>query len=117
MRDDYGLPIGEYSVNKVRRTWLNALPSSQTVLGEKDITKERGPTHGPFSDNARISQGIKDLLRSGKNWGKLYPEEKEAIDQIALKLSRVTTGEIHYLDNWVDIVGYGTLARNKLSGN
>lgn len=74
------------------------------------ITTERHNTHGDFEQNARISQMIKCALRQG-----IYSDvQKEVIDMIALKLSRIASGQANHDDHWIDIIGYATLALNDL---
>lgn len=78
------------------------------------ITRERGKTHGKFSDNAEISQGIKKLMHNSPNWKLMSDEEKEALDMIALKISRICSGRPHYRDNWIDVSGYASLIEEML---
>lgn len=78
------------------------------------VTKERGKTHGNFSDNAEISQGIKRYMHNSINWETMSDEEKEALDMIALKISRICSGRPHYRDNWVDVAGYASLIEDIL---
>src|SRR6266436_1173464 len=78
---------------------------------EKLLT-DRGTTHGSFEDNARISQGLKEWMRGSQGWSKLTDVEREAMDMIALKFSRVLSGKSLEKQHWEDIVGYGQLALN-----
>ena len=38
------------------------------------------------------------------------PEQIEALDMIALKLSRILSGQANFRDHWDDIAGYAKLA-------
>ena len=82
----------------------------------KEVTKalltDRNSTHGSFEDNARISQGLKEWMRGSSGWSKLTDVEREAMDMIALKFSRVLSGKSLEKQHWEDIVGYGQLALN-----
>ncbi len=78
----------------------------------KDLLTDRGTTHGSFEDNARISQGLKEWMRGSPGWAKLTDVEREAMDMIALKFSRVLSGKSLEKQHWEDIVGYGQLALN-----
>ena len=69
---------------------------------------ERRKTHGDFGDNARISQTLKTLLRQGS--AEFSFAHKEALDMIALKLSRILSGQADFKDHWDDIAGYAKLA-------
>jgi len=83
------------------------------------ITAERGNTHGSFAQNAMISQQIKQSVRAfdGRNGTERSSIQEEAIDMIALKLSRIGSGHANHADHWVDIIGYAQLALNELQGN
>lgn len=75
----------------------------------QDLIAEREKTHGSFADNARVSQAIKDTLRTGARWQSLSTKEREAADMIAAKLARLVNGA-GTPDNMADIAGYATLA-------
>ena len=78
---------------------------------ERDpLLQERKKTHGSFEQNASISQAIKHIYHSKGH----YPAENfvycEALDMIALKLSRILSGQANFKDHWDDIAGYAKLA-------
>lgn len=75
-----------------------------------DIIIERNKTHGDFGDNARISQGLKRTFRAELGWDLLTDTEREAMDMIALKFSRILSGKALELQHWEDVVGYARLA-------
>lgn len=79
----------------------------------EEILKERGKTHGDFSQQSALSQGFKELMRQSTRVG-LYPHQKEALDMIVHKLSRILSGNPNEPDHWVDIAGYSTLVANEL---
>ena len=98
------------------KSWYNGVPIF-SYDGEFPMTEDRDPllqerekTHGLFKDNAIISQRIKYVYHS---YGK-YPIENpiycEALDMIALKLSRILSGQANFKDHWDDIAGYAKLA-------
>lgn len=67
----------------------------------------RSSVYGTLEENGRVSQGIKNLLRSGQAWAKMTPGQRETLDQCALKMSRIVTGnDPNYRDNWEDLKGY-----------
>ena len=82
-----------------------------------EILEQRNGTHGDFTENATISQTLKRDMRAAPGWYRLRPYEMEALEQIALKLSRILSlgGDAHFVDHWLDLSGYATLAaeRNK----
>lgn len=77
-------------------------------MNPKKLTEERGKTHGDFSDNARVSQLLKAVINSENS--PMNDEQREAIDMICLKLSRIASGQADYRDHWDDIAGYAHLA-------
>lgn len=78
------------------------------------VLAERESTHGSFSENSEISQGIKELLRMGRSYHKMNPMMKETVDMIAHKLSRAVSGDPYYRDVWTDLTGYPALVDNFL---
>ncbi len=80
--------------------------------GAKALLADRQTTHGSFEDNARISQGLKEWMRGSPGWSKLTDVEREAMDMIALKFSRVLSGRSLEKQHWEDVVGYGQLVLN-----
>lgn len=73
------------------------------------LLKEREKTHGSFAKNAEVSQRIKDVMQQHGQHG-LSDVHIEALDMIALKLSRILSGQAGYKDHWQDISGYALLA-------
>lgn len=77
------------------------------------LLEERQHTHGTFEDNAIISQSFKRMLRAGPGWNKLSDIEREAMDMIALKFSRILSGKSMSKQHWEDVVGYAKLVEEK----
>lgn len=78
------------------------------------LLNERERTHGSFADNARASQVLKEVYRRCKGWDRLTPIQREALDNMAIKLSRILSGQSSELDHWLDIQGYAGLAVREL---
>lgn len=76
----------------------------------KEVLYQRCKTHGPFEGQSRIAQMIKASLRSSPRWALMAVEHQEALDMIAVKMSRVVSGDSYFRDHWDDIVGYATRA-------
>ncbi len=70
------------------------------------IINEREKTHGPYRDTAVWSQSLKEKFRNSPNWSKLNEQQKEALEMIALKLSRLLNGDPNFADHLIDIGGY-----------
>lgn len=82
---------------------------------------ERQRTHGSFELNARISQVLKSVIQGRyvgqpSEYNSLDPVHREALDMIALKLSRILSGQASYADHWDDIAGYAKLASEACKG-
>ena len=81
----------------------------------EQLLEERSKTHGSFEDNAEISQMLKNYFRlHSKGYGDLGLPQREALDMIALKLSRILSGHADFKDHWDDIAGYARLVSESL---
>ena len=76
---------------------------------------ERGGRYGSFIDQGRIEQALKEAMRDTPNWKSLAPDQKSALEMIAVKISRILKGDPNYSDSWHDIVGYAKLVDDRLS--
>lgn len=81
-----------------------------------DTLTARHATYGHFQDNAAIAQGLKHYARLGLRWTDMTPSQREAVDMILSKVSRIVTGDPTYVDNWHDIQGYARLVERQLQG-
>ena len=79
------------------------------------LVNNREKTHGNYRDNATMSQGLKDVMRGGKNWNTLNDMQRESLEMIAMKLGRILTGDAGFRDHWDDIGGYAQLASSNAS--
>lgn len=75
-----------------------------------NLLDERNKTHGDFGKNAEVSQAIKRVFRAQAGWENLSDVQKESLEMIALKLSRILSGHADFKDHWDDIEGYARLA-------
>ena len=81
----------------------------------ENILEERGNRYGSLMDNARLAQLLKSDMRAARlAYVGLASDQKEALDMIASKISRILTGDTNYADSWVDIAGYATLVADRL---
>lgn len=94
-----------------------------------ELTKARGAVYGPPIVQFRVAQqlkanmnfALKDNFEKGPLKdihieGNEYDLVKEALDMIAVKLSRICTGDPTYLDNWDDIAGYAACVTKYFRG-
>lgn len=76
---------------------------------------ERGSSYGDFTDNAQVAQQLKNAVRTGRAWVAATGAQREAIDMILSKISRLVTGDPAHKDSWHDIQGYAKLAEDRLA--
>lgn len=117
---DLLMPMEEFS-NRILKPLLAYPRKSKDVVSE--ITAARGSVYGPFLHNAVVAQGLKAVMRNvpdpdneGRHWHRLPADVREALDLIALKISRIVTGDPEYLDNFDDIAGYATIVAKRIRG-
>ena len=77
------------------------------------LLKTRGSTHGEFSDHARVTQGLKEMARTGATWKDMNNSQREAVDMILHKVGRIVCGNPNFDDHWADIQGYARLAEKR----
>lgn len=80
-----------------------------------DLLADRQRTHGDFSRVACTSQRLKDDITDGTRYSYDLPYiQREALQNICQKMSRIVNGNSNEPDHWQDIIGYATLALNSL---
>lgn len=110
------LPVAERGMTSGKAEYINDVFNSITVkasLKEESVAatlEARAQTYGDFTENATISQEIKNILRKQPNWLSLSRPHKESLEMIAQKIARILNGDPEYKDNWHDIAGYAQLA-------
>lgn len=82
-------------------------------MSEK-ILNDRQKTHGDYFDVAIFSQDLKSFMRSHPKWGGLLSIQKESLEMIAMKISRILNGNQNEVDHWDDISGYALLISREL---
>jgi hypothetical protein len=79
----------------------------------RGVLNERGSTHGDFSENGKVMQALKVLMREHWGWQKLDTAQREALEMIQHKIGRILCGNNNYFDHWRDIVGYAKLIEER----
>jgi len=79
--------------------------------------KQRGKTHGKFSDTANAEQELRDWLREQEGWEQLSASQRCALDMIVHKMARIMCGNPNFADHWHDIQGYAQLVEQELEDN
>jgi Domain of unknown function (DUF6378) len=113
----YTAPI-EMDEMPVEREQKPKVKNAPKHLEVNEILVERGKTYARFLDNSTLSQALKVEMWSTNNWrvGILAADQKEALELIALKISRILTGNPDHVDSWDDIAGYAMLVSKRLKG-
>lgn len=75
------------------------------------LTNERKSTHGDWNLQAEMANRLKEQLRRSPGWESMVPMQKEALDMIATKMSRIVCGNSQHDDHWDDIQGYAHLGK------
>lgn len=71
------------------------------------ISPNRDHQHGGMEHVGEISQQLKVVLRTGRNWPCLSNGEREALDMLMHKAARVLSGaDPHDPEHWQDMAGY-----------
>lgn len=78
--------------------------------GPEALVTERGKTHGDWTKQARCAQDIKKIIRDHFHVDMNY-NQLEALEMIAVKMSRILCGNAFEPDHWDDISGYAVLGK------
>lgn len=84
------------------------------------ILNARGKTHGDFTDHARITQRLKEIIsdelieRRQRGQPELANIAVEALDMITHKIGRIIAGRWDFDDHWQDIAGYAKLVADRV---
>lgn len=84
-------------------------------MSVENTLKLRVLTHGDFATNAHIAQGLKAFICNQPGYSSLSEIQRESLDLIATKMSRILSGGFNNPDNWHDIAGYATLAEREVT--
>jgi len=79
-----------------------------------EILAQRGDSYGDYGEQAHLSQLLKDRIRNSQSYPDMLAIERESLEMICTKLSRILTGSPHHVDSWVDIAGYAQLVVDRL---
>lgn len=77
----------------------------------EEVLTNRGAEYGGFEDMAGLAQALKKLTESDL----MLDFERESMDMICSKISRIVCGNPHNADSWRDIAGYAELVVKILS--
>ena len=83
----------------------------------EDTLQERGKNYGNYREQTTISKNIKEAMQERDKYWEMESDQQDALEMIAVKMSRIVNGDPDYADNWADIAGYATLVKDRLEGN
>jgi uncharacterized protein YdhG (YjbR/CyaY superfamily) len=88
------------------------------VSGVGKVLDARAEQYGSFMQSSDTTVRIKGIMHNAvaRNELHLYPDQLQALDMIATKISRIVNGDPNYVDSWTDIAGYATLVADRLQG-
>ncbi len=86
--------------------------------GVGKVLDARAEQYGSFMQSSDTVIRIKSIMHNAvaRNEVHLYPDQLQALDMIATKISRIVHGNPNHLDSWIDIAGYATLVADRLQG-
>jgi hypothetical protein len=88
------------------------------VSGVGKVLDTRAEQYGSFMQSSDTAIRIKGIMHNAiaRNEVHLFPDQLQALDMIATKISRIVHGNPNHLDSWIDIAGYATLVTDRLQG-
>jgi uncharacterized protein YdhG (YjbR/CyaY superfamily) len=88
------------------------------VSGIGKVLDERAAQYGSYMQASDTAIRIKGIMHNAvaRNEAHLYPDQLQALDMIATKISRIVNGNPNHTDSWIDIAGYATLVADRLQG-
>jgi hypothetical protein len=82
---------------------------------DQTVIHAREDSHGDYTQQAQLAQDLKRVMKQRTmGWDKLSPEQRESLEMIAVKISRILNGNPNVADHWRDISGYSDLIGNLL---
>lgn len=94
-------------------------PEPQLQPSEVDsILDARETQYGSFMQSANIAVRLKGIMHNAIAQQDLHlmPDQLLALDMIAVKISRILSGNPSHRDSWIDIAGYAKLVADRLEG-
>lgn len=79
----------------------------------QDTLTQREQTHGSFETHAELSQALKRTMHCSENWRSLSDEQRESLEMIQHKITRILNGNPDHADHWHDVAGYATLCEKQ----
>ena len=109
--------IREAPLNPVEKVLNSRSNADEDPLGK--LLDKRAEQYGSFMASANVAIRLKGVMHNAIAQQDLHlaPDQLLALDMIAVKVSRILTGNPSHIDSWVDIAGYAKLVADRLQGN
>lgn len=108
-------PLAECELRPEEEAELKQLDGTIWIHTGQQVIEERETAHGDYHLQATFAQALKQEFHQHEGWKKLNYEQRESLDMIAVKISRILNGNPNDADHWRDIAGYATLTTNLLT--
>lgn len=76
----------------------------------EDVLEERGKKHGDYREQFSMARSLKSVFATMTAQQNMTEVQKEVLDMVAVKVSRIATGDNMEPDHWLDISGYARKA-------
>lgn len=76
----------------------------------EETLKQRGSVHGDYNEQSKLHDDLLAVMMKRPSFLSLKPQQRQALNIIAMKTSRILSGDANHPDHWHDIAGYATLA-------
>ena len=80
----------------------------------KETLEQRNDKYGSFEINSDLTWALYEIIEKSPKYFELSRQHKISIMFIFHKISRMVSGDVNYIDNVHDIIGYATLLENYL---
>ena len=82
------------------------------------IIDQRAEQYGSYMASANVAIRLKGIMHNAIAQQDLHlaPDQLLSLDMIAVKISRILTGNPSHVDSWLDIAGYAKLVADRLQG-
>lgn len=66
----------------------------------------RGSSHGDWDKSAEFMSEVKGMMKMTPNWSDMPARQREALEMVVHKVSRILHGDYNDPEHWVDAGGY-----------
>ena len=80
----------------------------------QETLDQRNNTHGDYVMQCDETQRMKFMFKQMHTYEMMPNYMREALDMLAVKLGRISAGDMRFADSWHDIAGYATLVEQTI---